>query len=47
MIYKLAQAAEKSWNRLRGHNQLPKVIRGVRFNDGIEIVKSQTQAAAA
>ena len=27
MIYNLAQAAEKSWNRLRGHNQLPKVTR--------------------
>jgi putative transposase len=47
MIYKLAQAAEKSWNRLRGHNQLPKVIRGVKFNDGIEVLKSQAQAAAA
>jgi putative transposase len=47
MIYKLAQAAEKSWNRLRGHNQLPKVILGVKFNDGIEVVKSQSQAAAA
>ncbi len=47
MIYKLTQAAEKSWNRLRGHNQLPKVIIGVRFNDGIEVVKSQVQAAAA
>jgi hypothetical protein len=33
MIYKLAQAAEKSWNRLRGH-QLPKVVVGVKFNDG-------------
>jgi putative transposase len=47
MIYKLAHAAEKSWNRLRGHNQLPKVILGVKFNDGIEFVKSQAQAAAA
>ena len=47
MIYKLAQAAEKTWNRLRGHNQLPKVIIGVKFNDGIEVVKSQAQAAAA
>jgi putative transposase len=47
MIYKLAQAAEKSWNRLRGHNLLPKVILGVKFNDGIEVVKSQAQAAAA
>ena len=43
----LAQAAEKSWHRLRGHNQLPKVILGVKFNDGIEVVKSQAQAAAA
>jgi hypothetical protein len=46
MIYKLAEAAEKSWRRLDGHNQLPKVILGVRFPDGIEI-KSQAQAAAA
>jgi hypothetical protein len=44
---KLAQAAEKSWNRLRGYNQLPKVIIGVKFKDGIEVVKSQAQAAAA
>jgi hypothetical protein len=47
MIYKLAQAAQKSWNRLRGHNQLPKVFLGVKFNDGIEVVKSQAQTAAA
>jgi len=47
MIFKLAEAAEKSWRRLHGHNQLPKVILGVQFNDGIEVVKSQAQAAAA
>jgi len=46
MIYKLAEAAEKNWRRLDGHNQLPKLILGVRFVDGIEI-KSQAQAAAA
>jgi hypothetical protein len=45
MIYKLAEAAEKSWRRLDGHNLLPKLILGVKFADGIEI-KSQTQAAA-
>ena len=43
----LAQAAEKGWHRLRGHYQLPKVILGVKFNKGIEVVKSQAQAAAA
>ena len=47
MIFKLAEAAEKSWRRLNGHNQLPKLILGVKFTDGIEVVRSQAQAAAA
>jgi transposase-like protein len=47
MIFKLAEAAEKSWRRLDGHNQLPKVILGVKFTDGMEIVESQAQAVAA
>ena len=47
MIFKLAEAAEKSWRRLDGHNQLPKVILGVKFADGIEVVRPQAQAAAA
>jgi putative transposase len=46
MIFKLAEAAEKNWRR-DGHNQLPKIILGVRFNDGIEVVKPKAQAAAA
>jgi Cytochrome P460 len=36
MIFKLAEAARKSWCRLDGHNQLPKVILGVEFADEIE-----------
>ena len=47
MIFKLAEAAEKHWRRLDGHNQLPKVILGIKFADGLEVVKSQDQAAAA
>ena len=47
MIFKLAEAAEKSWRRLDGHNQLPKLILGVKFADGIEVVRPQAQAAAA
>jgi transposase-like protein len=47
MTFKLAQSAETSWHRLRGYNQLPKIIMGVKFNDGIEVVRSQAQAAAA
>jgi transposase-like protein len=47
MIFKLAEAAERSWRRLDGHNQLPKLIIGVKFTDGIEVVRSKAQAAAA
>jgi putative transposase len=47
MIFKLAEAAEKSWRRLDGHIQLPKLILGVKFADGVEIIRSQAQAAAA
>jgi hypothetical protein len=39
MIFKLAEAAERNWRRLNGHNQLPKLILGVRFTDGIEVVR--------
>ena len=42
----LAQAAQNSWRRLDGHNQLPKLIVGVKFIDGIEAVRQQPQAAA-
>ena len=41
MIFKLAQAAEKQWRRLDGQNQLPKVILGVCFTDGIEDAKKK------
>ena len=47
MIFKLAEAAEKGWRRLDGQGQLPKIIRGVRFTDGIEVVRSQAQIAGA
>jgi putative transposase len=47
MIFKLGEAAERSWRRLNGHNQLPKIIIGVKFADGIEVVRPQAQPAAA
>ena len=51
MVFKLVEAAQKSWRRLDGHNQLPKLIQGVRFTDGIEVAtksaSSQSQTAAA
>ena len=49
MVFKLAEAAQKSWRRLDGHNQLPKLITGVKFADGIEVVarSAAPQAKAA
>ena len=49
MVFKLVEAAQKNWRRLDGHNQLPKVIQGVKFTDGIEVTAKQAtpQAQAA
>ena len=46
MVFKLADAAQKSWRRLDGHVHLPKVIRGVKFADGIEVVINPTAPQA-
>jgi len=37
MVFKLAREAEKSWRRLNGYELIEKVIRGVRFADGVEV----------
>jgi len=47
MVFKLVDGAQKSWRRLDGHNQLPKVIEGVKFTDGIATVRQDAQPAAA
>ena len=39
VIYKMGMSAEKSCRRLRGFRQLGKVIEGVKFNDGIEVIE--------
>ena len=46
MVFKLVIAASKTWRRLKGTNQLPKVIAGVRFNDGIEVIHKPANHAA-
>ena len=45
MIYKMGTCAEKSWRRLRGFRHLGKVIQGVKFNDGIELIENSKAAA--
>ena len=51
IVFKLIDGAQKSWRRLDGHAQLPKLILGVKFTDGIEVAPEQsalqTQTAAA
>src|SRR5205809_765749 len=42
MVFKLLEAAQKSWRRLDGTNQLPKLVLGVTFNDGIEVIAKPT-----
>ena len=42
MVFKLIEGAQKSWRRLDGHNQLPKLVLGVTFNDGIEVIAKPT-----
>jgi hypothetical protein len=45
MVFKLVMAASKTWRRLQGQNQLPKVIQGVKFHDGIEVAPEAKSAA--
>ena len=45
MVFKLVMAASKTWRRLQGQNQLPKVIQGVKFQDGIEVAPEAKSAA--
>src|SRR5580765_6154292 len=46
MVFKLVIAASTTWRRLKGTNHLPKVIAGVRFQDGIEVIKVPATNAA-
>lgn len=41
MVYKVASEAEKKWRRLRGYELIKKVIRGIRFKDGEEVVETE------
>ena len=46
MVFKLVMVAAKTWRRLQGQNQLPKVIKGVKFRDGIEVAPETKSAAS-
>jgi transposase-like protein len=38
LVYKLAMSAQQRWRRLRGFKQLAKVIDGVKFTNGVDVV---------
>jgi putative transposase len=46
MVFKLVATAAKTWRRLKGENQLPKVVRGVRFQNGVEVIEAPVHSAA-
>jgi putative transposase len=46
MVFKLVMAAAKTWHKLKGENQLPKVIQGVTFKNGVEVSNTPAQNAA-
>jgi putative transposase len=46
MVFKLVMAAAKTWHKLKGENQLPKVIQGATFRNGVEVSNTPAQNAA-
>lgn len=46
MVFKLVTAAAKTWRKLKGENQLPKVIQGITFQNGVEVIQTPAQNAA-
>src|SRR5256714_487267 len=47
MVFKLVEGAQKSWRRIDGPNQLPKLILGVKFTDGVEVFGASAAPQAA
>jgi putative transposase len=45
MVFKLVQAAAKTWHRLKGATQLPRIILGVTVADGVATKDADNRAA--
>jgi hypothetical protein len=46
MVFKLVMVAARTWHKLKGGNQLPKVIQGVTFKNGVEVSNTPALHAA-
>jgi hypothetical protein len=44
MVFKLAKVAEEGWRRLRGFVLLSKVVAGIKFKDGEEVITKEQVA---
>jgi putative transposase len=45
MVFALVRAASRKWRRLKGANQLPLVVNGIKFTDGVAVGDAETRAA--
>ena len=45
MMFKLGQCVEKNWRRLRGFDYLAKLVTGIKFKDGVEVMQVDQIAA--
>jgi transposase-like protein len=45
MIFKLGECAEKNWRKQRGFNYLAKVVQGIKFRDGEEVIATDQKVA--
>jgi len=46
MVFSLVRAASQKWRKLNGRNQLPRVIEGVKFTDGVALPDADESRAA-
>ena len=46
MVFKLVMAAATTWRRLKGENQLSKLVAGVTFQDGTKVIEPPSSRAA-
>jgi len=46
MVFMLVRAASKKWRHLKRGNQLPKIIEGIKFTNGIEVTDATKTSAA-
>ena len=46
MVFKFVLVAPNPWQRLEGQNQLPKLLEGARFQNGVEVIKIPVDRAA-